>query len=360
MFVRRVELTNFRNYESANLAFSRGTTAILGKNGQGKTSLAESIAYLSCLRSFRGVPNEALVRIGTDSAIIRADVVHDDGRELLIEAEINLNGRNRVLVNKQTLRRTRDLLGVLRATVFSPDDLAIVKDGPALRRDLIDDALVAIDARFDAIRTEVDRVIRQRNVLLKQAGGRLTEDVALTLDVWDEKLVAAGTVMGEERAALIARMNIEVPNAYDQLAERHSAVELRYEPDWRSRGLAHALAEARNDDIRRGVSTVGPHRDDIEISINGLTARFHASQGEQRSVVLALRLAVHRMVAESVGSVPILVLDDVLSELDPDRANALIANLPKGQVIITSASGVPEETKPDAIVRIAAGEVVES
>ena len=149
MFVRRVELTNFRNYTTADISFSRGTTAILGKNGQGKTSLAESIAYLSCLQSFRGVPNDALVRIGTDAAVIRAEVVHDDGRELLIEAEINLTGRNRVLVNKQTLRRTRDLLGVLRATVFSPDDLAIVKDGPGGRRDLIDEALVAIDPRYD-------------------------------------------------------------------------------------------------------------------------------------------------------------------------------------------------------------------
>ena len=210
------------------------------------------------------------------------------------------------------------------------------------------------------MRSEVDRIIRQRNVLLKQSGGRLTDDIAMTLDVWDEKLVAAGNKIGEDRAALIARMNTAVPAAYDQLAERHSAVELRYEPEWRSRGLAHALAEARSDDVRRGVSTVGPHRDDIEISINGLSARFHASQGEQRSLVLALRLAVHRMVTEAVGSAPVLVLDDVLSELDHDRAAALIDNLPPGQVIITSASGVPEETKPDAIVNIASGKVVDS
>ena len=358
MFVRHVTLTNFRNYEHAEINFARGTTAVLGKNGQGKTSLVEAIGFLASLRSFRNVPNDSMIRIGHETAIIRADVVHDDGRELLIESEINRTGRNRMLVNKQLLRRGRDLLGVLRTTVFSPDDLAIVKEGPALRRDLIDDALVAIDPRFDSVRTEVDRVIRQRNVLLKQAGGRLTDEISTTLDVWDEKLVASGNAIGERRAELIAKMNAEVPKAYDQLAEKHSAVELIYEPQWRARGLAHALADARTDDVRRGVSTVGPHRDDIDLFINGLSARFHASQGEQRSLVLALRLAVHRMVADVVGSAPVLVLDDVLSELDHDRAKALIANLPPGQVIITSASGVPDEAQPDSVVRIAAGEVV--
>lgn len=171
MIVERLRLVNFRVYEAADVVFEEGVTAIIGDNGQGKTSLAEAIAYLSTLKSFRGVPADALIRNGCDSAVIRADVRHADGREVLIEAEISRVGRNRTLVNKQRLQRHRDLLGVLRATVFSPDDLDIVKGSPALRRDFLDEAAVAIEPAVADSVAEVDRVLRQRNTLLRQAGG---------------------------------------------------------------------------------------------------------------------------------------------------------------------------------------------
>ena len=187
MIVERLSLVNFRIYESVDVALDEGVTAIIGDNGQGKTSLAEAIAYLSTLKSFRGVPADALIRNGCDSAIIRAEVRHADGREVLIEAEISRVGRNRTLVNKQRLQRSRDLLGVLRATVFSPDDLDIVKGAPSLRRDFLDDAAVAIDPVVAETVAEVDRVLRQRNTLLRQAGGRLTNEVSSSLDVWDER-----------------------------------------------------------------------------------------------------------------------------------------------------------------------------
>ena len=357
MIVSRLELVDFRNYANASFDFHPGTTAVVGLNGQGKTNLAEAMAYLATLDSFRGAPLDALIRVGADSAVVRSTVVHDDGREMLVELELARNGRNRVLVNRQKLGRSRDLLGVMRVTVFSPDDLAIVKEGPAGRRRFLDDVLVALALKYDALRLELDRVVKQRNTLLKQVGGRLNDEAAMTLDVWDSKMADVGDQFGHARAVLVARLSPLVQEAYEQLADRSTSIELRYEPPWRQRGLAAALAEARLDDVRRGASSVGPHRDDLELFINGMPARTHASQGEQRTLALALRLGAHRLVTDKAGSAPVLVLDDVLSELDPGRCEALLRHLPVGQVVLTTAGVLPEAAHPDAIVRIDAGMV---
>jgi DNA replication and repair protein RecF len=357
VIVTRLELIDFRNYGEASFDFHPGITAVVGLNGQGKTNLAESLAYLATLDSFRGAPADALIRVGSDTAVVRATVLHPDGREVLVELELSRHGRNRVQVNKQRLNRSRDLLGVMRVTVFSPDDLALVKGGPGERRRFLDDTLVALALKYDAMRLELDRIVKQRNTLLKQAGGRLNDELEVTLDVWDAKLAQVGDQFGHARAVLVARLTPMAQEAYEQLADKPSSVELRYEPAWRLRGLAQALGDARTDDVRRGVSTVGPHRDDVELFIGGLPARTHASQGEQRTMALALRLGAHRMVAEKAGSAPVLVLDDVLSELDPLRSAALLRHLPAGQVVLTTAGVLPEAAHPDAIVRIADGTV---
>jgi DNA replication and repair protein RecF len=358
MIVERLELIDYRNYEAATFDLTGGVTAVLGRNGQGKTNLAEALAYLATLSSFRGAPPDALVRVGADSGVIRATVREDDGREVLIEAELSRVGRNRVQINKQKLGRTRDLLGVMRVSVFAPDDLIIVKGGPSDRRRFLDDALVALKTSYDAMRLELERVVRQRNSLLKQAGGRLSDEIAITLDVWDARLAEVGERLGYARATLVARCQPMVAEAYEQLAGEASPVELVYEPPWRRIGLASALIESRPIDVRRGVSTVGPQRDEMSIGLNGLPARTHASQGEQRTLALAMRLAAHRLVAERTGSTPVLVLDDVLSELDPERATALLASLPPGQVVITSASPLPAAANPERIIEIQSGTVV--
>ena len=358
MIVTRLELVDFRNYREASFDFHPGITAVVGLNGQGKTNLAESMAYLASLDSFRGAPTDALIRVGADAAVVRATVLHPDGREVLVELELTRQGRNRVQVNKQRLGRTRDLLGVMRVTVFSPDDLFLVKGGPNERRRFLDDTLVALALKYDSMRLELDRIVKQRNTLLKQAAGRLSDELEVTLDVWDAKLAEVGDQFGHARAVLVARLAPMVQEAYEQLADRPSSIELRYEPAWRQRGLAAALQESRADDVRRGVSTVGPHRDDVDLFIGGLPARTHASQGEQRTLALALRLAAHRMVADKAGSAPVLVLDDVLSELDPTRSAALLRNLPEGQVVLTTAGLLPDAAHPDAILRIADGAVV--
>src|SRR4051794_17251549 len=316
MIVSRLELVDFRNYGNASFDFESGTTAVVGRNGQGKTNLAEALAYLATLDSFRGAPGEALIRVGADAAIVRATVRHDDGRVVLVELELSRDGRNRALVNRQRLGRSRDLLGVMRVTVFSPDDLTLIKGGPQERRGFLDATLVALAVKYDAMRLELDRIVRQRNMLLKQSGGRLDEAALITLDVWDAKLTEVGERFGHARATLVERITPYVDEAYGRLTDRPAEVVVDYSPTWRHGGLAAALADARRDDVRRGVSTVGPHRDDVRLVIGGLPARTHASQGEQRSLALALRLGAHRLVAERVGSAPLLVLDDVLSELD--------------------------------------------
>ena len=357
MFIEHLELADFRNYSQASFDFTRGITAVVGRNAQGKTNVAEAMGFLATLESFRLAPTAALIRDGADTAVIRATVRHDDGRELLIEIQIPRQGRTTVLVNRQRLQRTRDLLGVLRVTVFSPDDLELVKGSPSERRRFCDETLVSLAIKNDALRLDLDRVLRQRNTLLKQCNGRLTEEVGFTLDVWDERMATVGDELGQARADLVARLRPVAEEAYQQLAGRPLAVGLRYEPEWRRQGLLAALRSSRNDDVRRGLSTVGPHRDDVELTLGSMPARTHASQGEMRSLALSLRLAAHRLVASATDMTPLLILDDVLSELDPERCEALLAHLPPGQVVITTASPLPEAARPDRTLRIEQGRV---
>ena len=357
MHLHHLWLRDFRCYTEAELTFDPGLTAVVGSNGEGKSSLLEAVGYLASLKSFRGVPTEALVRQGAATAVVRAEGERD-GRSLLIEAEITTAGRNRVQVNRQRQQRTRDLLGALRVSVFSPDDLDMVKAGPGLRRGFCDDTLVSMSGANHQLRADLDRVLRQRNTLLKQARGRLTADIASTLDVWDIKLAALGDELATRRSHLLQRLNPLLTASYDAVAGRSAHVVLSYEPSWLNDGLAAALASGRADDVRRGVTLVGPHRDDMDLSIAGLPARTHASQGEQRSAALAMRLAAHQLVSETTDSSPVLLLDDVFSELDADRSDALVRALPSGQTLLTTAGGLPPGIQPGQIVRVTNGTIV--
>ena len=307
--------------------------------------------------------NEALVRTGAAQAVVRGEGERQ-GRTLLIEAEIRPNGRGRVTVNRQPLRRTADLAGTLRVSVFSPDDLELVKAGPTGRRRYLDDALESLHPRHAAARRDFDRVLRQRNALLQQASGRLTDDIATTLEVWDARLVETGEALGNARADLVARLEPAVAKAYAEVSEtgagrgvQATQAGLSYDAPWRADGLARALQLARRDELRRGLSLVGPHRDDLLLTVNGMPARTHASQGEQRSLALALRLAAHAVVTDQVGEPPLLLLDDVFSELDPGRSAALVRSLPSGQAVLTTAGDLPAGVSPERTLRLDSGQI---
>ncbi len=361
--MQRLWLTDFRNYETAEVELPPGLTVVVGGNGEGKTNLLEAVGYLTTLESFRGAPGEALVRQGCERAVVRGEGERS-GRSLLIEAEIpsggRTRGRARVALNRQPLRRAGDLLGALVTTVFAPDDLELVKGGPAARRRYLDDVLVSLHPRNDALRRDLERILRQRTALLRDAGGHLSPALAPTLDVWDAKLAAVGDALGTARADLVARAEPVVAKAYDDLAQGGGgSVTVEYDAAWREAGLAAALAESRTEELRRGVCLVGPHRDELVLRIAGMPARTHASQGEQRCLALALRLGAHHLVGETLGEPPVLLLDDVFSELDADRGLALLDHLPPGQAILTTTGAIPPSARPERVVTVAAGRLAD-
>jgi DNA replication and repair protein RecF len=368
MRLSRLWLRDFRCYETVDVAFDEGCTVVTGANGQGKTSLLEAVAWVAAGRSFRGVPDAALVAAGHDEAIVRAEIVDAD-RTMLVEAALRSVGRNRVLVNKQPVTRRRDYANHLRVTVFSPDDLAVVKGGPARRRDYLDELLEASGPRYVSVRTEFERVLRQRNALLR--GGVRDAEARTTLDVLDDRLVTSGGELVRGRLRLIERLTPGIAEAYESLAGVTPGMAMGYEAEWCDGTLAAgrvddvdellrgALEVLRRRETERGITLVGPHRDDWHLVLNGLDARSHASQGEQRTLALAMRLAGHRLIATIVGSDPVLLLDDVFSELDATRADALVRELPPGQTLLTTASVVPDGVEPERQLRIANGTVSE-
>jgi DNA replication and repair protein RecF len=359
----RLWLTDFRCYTHAELVLPPGVTVICGANAQGKTSLLEAVGWAATTKSFRGVPDAALVRSGAEAAILRAEVV-DGERVQLLEAEIRAQGRNRVRLNTHPLSRRRELLELLRVTVFAPDDLQLVKGGPAGRRDYLDDLLETVSPRYEAARADYERVLRQRNALLKS--GARGEDGATTLDVFDAQLAGAGAELVRGRRKLLVRLLPEVARAYGQLAGAAAQVGAVYEAEWIPPGTADehlgealldVLTSRRRAEIDRGVTLAGPHRDEWHLSIGGLESRSHASQGEQRSLALALRLGGHRVCTELTGSPPVLLLDDVFSELDERRAVALVDHLDRGQTLVTTAGPVPHGIVPDTILVVERGQI---
>ena len=335
--LREISLDNFRNHRSTRVTFSPGLTVITGDNGQGKTNLLEAIGWMATQSSFRGASTDTLVAVGAESAVIRM-TVEVGRRERLIEAELSRRGRNRIQVNKQPLRRARDMFGTMRVVVFSPDDLEIVKAGPSERRRFLDECLASTHLRAMSDRADLDRILKQRNTVLKQAGPRGGPDVDATLDVWDTKLAETGERVATARERLVEMLNPLVDEVYRTLGGSGSRVEMCYQRSW-SDDLAAALAAARTDDLKRKVTTVGPHRDELEIWLDGLLSRTLSSQGEQRTIALALRLASQRVIATAVGTEPIVLLDDVFSELDDRRTKALMNQLPATQTILTTATG---------------------
>jgi DNA replication and repair protein RecF len=351
--VQELRLREFRNYGEETVGFVPGLNLVLGHNGQGKTNLIEAIYVLCGLGSHRGASGDAMVRHGASEAILSADGRAGD-RQLRLDAQIRRSGGTRLLVNRVVADRATGAPPLV-AVAFSPDDLVVIKGAPEERRRLLDQGAARLRTLAGTERQEFERVLRQRTGLLKAAPG--SRRALATLDVWDESFARAGAAVVRNRLQVLVRLLPEVRRRYRELAGMEAEVVLVYRPTW-SEGVSEeamlgeggpqvvqealfaALAAARGRDLERGVSTVGPHRDDLEVVLGGADARVYASQGEQRSLALSLRMAERDLVAESRGEDPILLLDDIFSELDERRRERLVHMVAEaGQTIATATSG---------------------
>jgi DNA replication and repair protein RecF len=355
MHVRRVELTDFRSYERVAVDLDPGVSVLVGQNGMGKTNLIEALGYVATLDSHRVATDAPLVRAGAASAVIRCAIVHE-GRELLVEMEIVPGRANRARLNRSPVRRPREVLGALRMVLFAPEDLELVRGDPSERRRYLDDLLVARQPRYAGVRADYDRVVKQRNALLRNAylnrkvGGTRGQDLS-TLAVWDQHLAHHGAELLAGRLELSAALAPHLTKAYDAVAPGRGAAAIAYAsrlgeslPSDRpalEAAILDRLRERRPVEIERGMTLVGPHRDDLALSLGDLPVKGYASHGECWSFALALRLAAYDLL-RSDGIEPVLVLDDVFAELDTLRRERLAALVSEAaQLLVTCA--VPED-----------------
>jgi DNA replication and repair protein RecF len=389
VIVTHLSLTDFRNYQTAEVSLEAGPNLFVGSNGQGKTNLVESLGYLSTLGSHRVSADHAMIRQGTDSAIIRARIQHGD-RQILAEVQLNRSSANRAQVNRSVIK-TRELPRYFSSVLFAPEDLALIRGDPSGRRRFLDELLVLRSPRISGVIADYERVVRQRNTLLKSArASGLRGDKLSTLDIWDERLVGLGSQLIESRTALVAELSPEVSRAYSSVAgEDHQANlanqlsifsagagsddtgEEDSDPGGLRRGrvtaadaadaFRHALAQRRRNELERGITLIGPHRDDLVLELNSLPARGYASHGESWSFALALKLASAMLLRrESATGDPVILLDDVFAELDQSR-RARLASAVRDfeQVLITAAvfDDIPEELTGNTI-HISRGTIV--
>lgn len=380
MWLRRLELSDVRSYDHAALDLLQGVTVLVGPNAQGKTNLLEAIYRAASGASHRVAGDGPLVRAGTDLGVIRCEMVSDEGRRRTLELEVGTGRRTRTRVDGQDVRRAADASGVLRAVMFAPEDLAIVRGDPSERRRFLDDLLAQRRPAFAAARSEYDRALRQRNQLLKQvraASGEGRAAAAATLQEWTEQLVRHGAQITAARIAAVHTLAGPVDRSYRDLADRPEPVGLTYRSSAGQLGavagqgeghdpvpdlapivaaLRAAFDERQGDEVARAQTLVGPHRDDLDLTIGDLPARGYSSQGEAWSLALALKLATSQLLSE-VGDRPIVILDDVFAELDETR-RARLATACEGfdQTLVSAAveADVPL-AGPRVDVRIEAG-----
>ena len=382
MHVARLSLTDYRNYERAELELGPGATVLVGRNGQGKTNLVEAIGYLATLGSHRVSGDQALIRAGADAAIVRALLSHGD-RELLVELQLNRQGANRAQVNRSPVK-TRELPRYAHSVLFAPEDLAIVRGEPSVRRRLLDELLIQRTPRLAGVMADYERVLKQRNSLLKSARARgLAVDKLTTLDIWDERLVAFGSELIDQRLALVDELREPLAAAYRAIVDADHGPGMTpslsidgADPDSDAEQVVgaadstvgtrerftEALRVLRLKELERGVTLVGPHRDDVVLLLNGLPAKGYASHGESWSFALALRLASAELLRrDSMTGDPVLVLDDVFAELDRLRRERLAHAIAGFEQVLVTAAVLEDVPVPltARIVHIAAGHIVD-
>lgn len=358
MFVRHLTLTDFRSWARADLELAPGRTVFVGPNGFGKTNILEALWYSATLGSHRVASDAPLIRAGAPRAVVSSIVVNE-GRELAVDLEITTGRPNKARLNRSPVRSPREVLGVLRAVLFAPEDLALVRGDPGERRRYLDELATTRRPSIGGVRADYDRVIRQRTALLKSAAGaryRGDRSVLDTLDVWDGHLAAHGALLMAARTDLVHHLAPEVEKAYQLLAPGSRPAAIRYRTsidaidaidaehadndasaEYYEAALLDAMARRRDAELERGVCLVGPHRDDLELRLGDHMAKGYASQGESWSMALSLRLAAYELLRTD-GSDPVLLLDDVFAELDAARRRALAGVAASAeQALVTAA-----------------------
>jgi DNA replication and repair protein RecF len=348
VYVRHLGLRDFRSWAQGDIDLEPGRTVFVGPNGYGKTNLVEALWYSSTLGSHRVATDAPLIRAGASRAVVSTIVVNA-GRELAIDLEITAGKANKARLNRAPVRTAREVVGVLRAVLFAPEDLALVRGEPSDRRRYLDELATTRRPRIAGVRVDYERVVRQRTALLKTAGGARRGDPGLvdTLEVWDGHLAEHGAQLLAARLDLVNELRPEVEKAYQLLAPGSRAAEMSYrssvefgedaDVEYLQAALLAALARRRGDEIERGVCLVGPHRDDLELRLGDQPTKGFASHGESWSMALALRLAAFELLRAD-GSDPVLLLDDVFAELDTARRRALASVAGSAeQVLVTAA-----------------------
>ena len=340
-----LELTDFRSYHQLRLEPDPTINIFVGPNGAGKSNLLEAVSYLARLRSFRKAPDIALIALEAASAVVRGEFTAD-ATSALVEVELPRTGRRRVQLNGKRPKRNADLVTQVRMVVFLPDDLSLVKGPPAGRRDYLDDLAAQLWPTAAGEQADYEKALKQRNALLRNEGHAAD---ASALDVWDQQIATVGAAIIARRLGLVDSLSPMLEASYAEISAGGTEVAWRYEakvlgevvpgriPDDAAEQLLAGLAEQRRLDMDRKVTTVGPHRDDPALILGVGDARTLASQGEQRSLALALRLSSFDLITAETGEVPLLLLDDVFSELDHQRTAGVVARLPDAQVFITTA-----------------------
>ncbi len=359
MYIKSIQLTGYRNYKNSTVYFDKGTNILYGDNAQGKTNVLEAIFMCATTKSHKGAKDKEVIGFDEDEAHITL-YLDKDNDEIKIDMQLRKDKSKIVALNGSKIKKATELLGNLNVVLFSPEDLSIIKGGPGERRKFTDTELCQLDGIYLYNLSKYNKIVEQRNKLIKDSF--YNNELLETLNIWDSQLVSYGCQIIDKRDVFIDELNGIIGNVHNKLTNGKEELEIHYEPDVERNDFEKKLRENREKDIRYKITSVGPHRDDFSFIVNGIDIRKYGSQGQQRTAALSLKLAEIEIVKKITGHVPVLLLDDVLSELDSNRQNYLLNSIGDLQTIITCTGlddFVNNNFRIDKVIKVVNGNITE-